>query len=131
MHLLTMAVLVSVSIAGCGEASGPGDATRGEGASGSSPSGSRLTPTEPPEDLTVSPPASKGSIRQLTGSVSEGVESGCLLLQAPDGLYLLVGGDRAMLGPGVSVVVTGEVDRELVTTCQQGTPFRVRSVRTT
>lgn len=122
MRLLTIAVLVSLSIAGCGEASGPGDATRGDG-----PSGSR--PTEPPEDLTVSPPASKGSIRQLTGAVAEGVESGCLLLQAPDGLYLLVGGDRTLLRPGADVVVTGEVQADLVTTCQQGTPFLVRSIR--
>ncbi len=59
----------------------------------------------------------------LTGTVQAGVESGCLLL---DG-YLLVGGPRAVLIPGASVLVTGKVQPDLMTTCQQGIPFLVET----
>ncbi len=59
----------------------------------------------------------------LTGTVQAGVESGCLLL---DG-YLLVGGPRAVLVPGASVLVTGKIQSDLVTTCQQGVPFLVET----
>jgi len=60
----------------------------------------------------------------VTGTVSEGVEPGCLLL----GGYLLVGGDRSKLQPGARVAVTGRVDRNLLSTCQQGEPLVVASI---
>jgi hypothetical protein len=63
--------------------------------------------------------------RTLTGIVAAGVESQCLLL----GEYLLVGGDRAVLRAGARVAVTGRVVPDLMTTCQQGTPFVVISVQ--
>jgi len=58
----------------------------------------------------------------LTGTVTAGVEPGCLLL---DG-YLLVGGPKDVLRPGARVVVTGEEQPDLMTTCMQGKPFRVQ-----
>jgi hypothetical protein len=80
---------------------------------------------EYPEDLTVpSAPPSRSRPAQpteLTGVVTAGVEPGCLLL---DG-YLLVGGDPTVVRTGARVRVTGRVESDLLTTCQQGTPFRV------
>jgi hypothetical protein len=62
----------------------------------------------------------------LTGSVVEGVENGCLLLDAGgDGSYLLVGGPREVMHPGAALVVTGHLDPDMVTTCQQGIPLVV------
>lgn len=69
----------------------------------------------------------EGAPRTLRGTVTEGVEQGCLLLASPDGDYLLVGGDRSVLRPGSQVVVTGVVEPDLLTTCQQGMPLRVVS----
>jgi hypothetical protein len=65
----------------------------------------------------------------VTGKVVEGVEAGCLLLETPGTLYLLVGGDRAALVVGKQVTVTGSPQPGLMSTCQQGTPFQVTSVR--
>jgi hypothetical protein len=65
----------------------------------------------------------------VTGTVQEGVEPGCLLLEADGGTrYLLVGGQRAELTPGSRVAVTGRVDRDLLSTCQQGEPLVVASI---
>ncbi|MDR6321853.1 hypothetical protein J3R03_006049 [Actinoplanes couchii] len=64
-------------------------------------------------------------MRTLTGTVTAGVEHGCLLL----GEHLLVGGDRALIRAGAYVTVTGEVVPDLMTTCQQGIPFVVAEVR--
>ncbi len=61
----------------------------------------------------------------LTGTVTAGVEHGCLLL---DG-YLLVGGDPTVIHAGAQITVTGRVVPDLVTTCQQGTPLVVLSAR--
>jgi hypothetical protein len=75
-----------------------------------------------PEDLPV-PGRAKRGLSTLTGTVTAGVEAHCLLING----FLLVGGDRSVLKPGARVTVTGRVDRDLVTTCQQGTPFVVTS----
>jgi hypothetical protein len=61
----------------------------------------------------------------LTGNVTPGVEANCLLL---DG-YLLVGGPREHLRAGARVTVTGRVQADLMTTCQQGTPFVVETAQ--
>jgi hypothetical protein len=57
----------------------------------------------------------------LSGTVTAGVEANCLLI---DG-FLLIGGDRTVIRAGARLTVTGRVDRDVVTTCQQGTPFVV------
>lgn len=61
----------------------------------------------------------------LTGTVTTGVEAGCVLLDD----YLLVGGPRDVLTPGARVTVTGHVQRDLLTTCQQGIPFVVATAK--
>lgn len=63
----------------------------------------------------------------LTGTVSSGVEAGCVLLEFEGTTYNLVGGDTSVLTPGTDVEVTGTVNEGLMTTCQQGVPFEVDS----
>jgi hypothetical protein len=52
----------------------------------------------------------------VTGVPGRGVEAGCLLLDP----YLLIGGDRALLGSGVQVTVTGHTEPDGMSFCQQG-----------
>jgi hypothetical protein len=79
-----------------------------------------------PEDPSSLPSPTEPSPTTLTGTVTAGVEANCLLL---DG-YLLIGGDPAVVRAGARVIVHGRVDRDLMTTCQQGTPFVVDSATT-
>jgi hypothetical protein len=74
---------------------------------------------------TVSPPV--GAERTITGEVFQGVEAGCLLLRAADDDYLLIGGHDE-LRAGATVTVRGYADPDLITICQQGTPFVVIEV---
>ena len=81
-------------------------------------------PSGPPE------PSGKNYATTIRGSMQEGVEAGCLLLKADDGkLYLLLGGDRRVIAGGGRLEVVGTAQPGLMTTCQQGTPFMVSSVR--
>jgi hypothetical protein len=113
-------LLAGLLVAACAEPDG-NDSGAGGGATtvpttlpGNPPA---TKPTQPPGEVTVS------------GTVVEGVEPGCLLLNAEDGhRYLLVGGDRAELQAGAKVSVTGRVDRGLLSTCQQGEPLVVASI---
>jgi hypothetical protein len=59
--------------------------------------------------------------QQLTGTVTAGVEHGCLML----GRYQLIGGPRDVLRPGARVRVVGRPAPRMITTAQQGTPFLV------
>ncbi len=120
--IVVAVVAACLALAGCGAAGsdaptvhpGPGTVT---GPSSSGPS----------EDLPVPPGRTSGKQGggrlTLTGTASPGVEHGCLLLQG----YLLVGGPRDLLASGRPVTVTGRVQPDLVTTCQQGTPLLVES----
>ncbi|MFY1695781.1 hypothetical protein [Solwaraspora sp. WMMA2101] len=74
----------------------------------------------PPEDL----PTGSARPMTLTGTVQPGVEHNCFLL---DG-YLLVGGPADLVRAGARVRVTGHVQADLMTTCQQGVPFVVQRV---
>jgi hypothetical protein len=92
----------------------------------------RAEQTDPPEDLPVpssAPGSGAGRGRTprltLTGRHPPGTEPGCLLLQG----YLLVGGPRDLLTGGGRVRVTGQLQPDLMTTCQQGTPLVVESAR--
>ena len=89
--------------------------------------GATTVPTTRPGQATG--PARPSGKVTVTGTVRAGVEPGCLLLDAEGGQrYLLVGGDRAELRAGSRVAVTGRVDRNLLSTCQQGEPLVVASI---
>ncbi|MEV4655378.1 hypothetical protein [Micromonospora sp. NPDC049301] len=139
-RLVVSALVVCAALSACGETDGPATPTP----SGSSPAtgqptppaatpptGAPATPTAPgstprppksPGGPTVPPPV--GAI-ELTGTIIRGVEPNCVLL---DG-YLLIGGPRDVLTAGATVTVTGRVEPDMMTTCQQGTPFVVEGAR--
>jgi Protein of unknown function (DUF5818) len=123
---LMAGLLLAVGAAGCAD---PGrDDGAGQGGAAAAP-----TTAAPPTTLPTGPPTTRparpaGPVT-VAGTVSQGVEPGCLLLDAEGGTrYLLVGGERAELRPGRRVAVTGRVDRSLLSTCQQGEPLVVTSI---
>ncbi|WDZ86856.1 hypothetical protein [Micromonospora cathayae] len=87
------------------------------------PSGSQPTEWPPGGPGGKASPAPGGAV--ITGTVTSGVEPGCLLL----GEYLLVGGPRDVIKAGAKLTVSGKVQPDLMTTCQQGTPFLVDSAK--
>lgn len=90
-----------------------------------SPSASPSSP--PPEDLPTPTPSGKpsgGALTQISGTVVEGVEMGCRLIDN----YLLTPGpgiSRDDLRVGATLTVRGRVRQDMMSTCQQGTPFEV------
>lgn len=84
-------------------------------------------PLETPPDMTGKP----GQPVQVTvtGQVTAGVEPGCLLITDGRNSYLLLGGDENVAKVGAQVTVTGTVAEGMMTTCQQGTPLQVTSVK--
>jgi len=113
-------LLAGLLVAGC---AGSGDVGDGGGAGQGG-----ATTVPPPTPTTRTEPTRTGGPVTVVGTVAEGVEPGCLLLEASGGSYLLVGGERAELRPGRRVAVTGRVDRGLLSTCQQGEPLVVASI---
>ena len=70
-----------------------------------------------------------GSPRAVTidGVIEAGVEPGCKVLTAGNTTYLILGGDDVPMG--VPVRVEGTLQPGVLSTCQQGTPLRVTSVK--
>jgi Protein of unknown function (DUF5818) len=97
--------------------------------SGPGRGGATTVPTTLPGNPPATRPVEPAGQVTVTGMVREGVEPGCLLLDASDGTrYLLVGGERAELQAGSRVAVTGRVDPDLVSTCQEGRPLVVATI---
>lgn len=120
--LLVLGLLLS--LAACGTA---GSAPGGSGSGPGSGSESTTTPaTTPVEDLTLTPSTSAPPLT-VSGTVSDGVEAGCLVLTTDDGTYTLIGRTRD-LTPGRQVTLRGVPAPDVLTTCQQGTVFRVLEV---
>jgi hypothetical protein len=128
--LLAGLVLVA---AACGTEADSEDDRAGEATSTAtaSPEEPSVTPpqnptTPPGDEPSIMPP--KASMLTISGTVEEGVERGCLLLQG----YLLIVNDPAHQNVLVSsprVEVTGYVDESVLSYCQQGTPLVVTSIR--
>lgn len=137
------AVAVVVLVAACGGSGGSADDVDGSASSAPSsssdptPSGSSSdrpttvpgsTPTPTPPGVSEPPPSPPPAspvppdLGVLVGIPERGVETGCIVM---DG-YLLMGGDRDLLLSGQELRITGGVEK-VMTTCQQGIPFRVDS----
>jgi hypothetical protein len=88
-----------------------------------------LLPTPPGRNPSPRPIKPSGAntpkIVNVTGTVTEGVEPGCLLLDN----YLLVNAPTSLVYAGVKVRLTLEVRSDLVSTCQQGTPAMITSAQ--
>jgi len=96
----------------------------------------RSTPTASPTgrpSLTASPlptgSTAPGTITTLQGTLAQGVEAGCVVLTDDAGAVQanLFGLDQTATPLGTDVEVTGTFEPDMMTTCQQGTPFEVVS----
>lgn len=68
----------------------------------------------------------------ISGTVMAGVEPNCLLVQDAKGSHLLVFDDKALRAEtpvGAKVTLTGTSKPNMMSTCQQGIPFIVTSVK--
>jgi hypothetical protein len=63
----------------------------------------------------------------IDGIIEEGVEPGCKVLTAGSTMYLILGGKD--VPTGVPVRVEGLLLPGVLSTCQQGTPLRVTSIK--
>ena len=103
------------------------------------PSFARSPSFAPPPSAAVPPGAGRpatdprpAGAETLTGTVTAGVEPDCLLLTGGFGSRLLVFDDPALRSEavvGATVTVTGRAERGMLSTCQQGEPFIVTSLR--
>jgi hypothetical protein len=121
---ISLPLLVALALAGCANGDSAGAPGSSVPPASSAPATASEAPTE--ESATVKPPA--GGTQTLTGTIAAGVEPNCLLLDK----HLLIINDpaqRAEAQPGASVTVTGRVEQGMMTTCQQGTPFIVTTLR--
>jgi hypothetical protein len=119
--LLAVAVLAACADPGAGD---------GEAAGGSGPTTAPETPAAPTTPPSTTAPGSGKTQITATGTLRDGVEPGCVLLQSEQGpLYLLVGGDRGKLTTGGRVQVTGVLSPDLLSICQEGQPLLVSSIK--
>jgi hypothetical protein len=80
----------------------------------------------------ASPAPGAAEAKTITGTVTAGVEPGCLLLAGDREAHLLVFDDeslRSQAKVGERLTVTGRAEPDTMTTCQQGIPFIVTAVR--
>jgi hypothetical protein len=121
LRALAGLLLAGALLAACAD---PG--VDGGGAAGATSTVPTTVPGNPP---LTRPTAPAGGQLTVTGTVRDGVEPGCLLLDAEQGRYLLIGGERGELRAGTRVQVTGRVVPDLMSTCQQGEPLVVASIQ--
>jgi hypothetical protein len=121
-----IAALAALLLGACaGEAGDDGpEPSPTTGAPSAPPTGAPILPTLPP---TPSLPPRDGELT-ITGEVIEGVEAGCLLLATDTGDYLLFGEATEGLQVGATVTLRGQVRPDMMSTCQQGSPFQVLEV---
>jgi hypothetical protein len=123
----TVATVVCLLLAACGGDGGEPGGGASAGASASSPPVSLSPARRTPPPFATPPASPDGGAGTVTvsGTVEAGVEPNCLVLNG----YLLVGGRDEGVRAGARVTVTGQARPDLVTTCQQGTPLQVETVR--
>jgi len=122
LRRISLPLLVALALAGCAN----GDSAGAPAPAPSAPPASSAPPAPTEESAPVKPSA--GATTTLTGTIAAGVEPNCLLLDE----HLLIINDpaqRAAAKAGASVTVTGRVEQGMMTTCQQGTPFIVTTLR--
>jgi hypothetical protein len=113
----SLPLLAALALAGC--ANNPGEPV---GAPAPAPASPSVTASSPAPVVSSSAPV------ELSGTITAGVEPNCLLL---DGHLLIVSDPKLKSAAkvGATVTATGRVEPGTMTTCQQGTPFVVTSLR--
>ncbi|MFD9699770.1 hypothetical protein [Lentzea sp. NPDC059081] len=126
------AVLLCLVLASCGQvppAEVPASRTQvvstATPPSSPAPSVPSSVASSPVPTTTLPSRAGEPGTTTVRGTVSGGVESGCLILTTGTESYLLLGADPAIAVAGAVVEVSGRADPGAMTTCQQGTPFHV------
>jgi hypothetical protein len=131
---LAAVTLAAVMLGGCARTADSGDTSAGAPGPAPSASASAL-PSAEPSGSAVSPgppPPSAAGALSISGVVTAGVEPNCLLLTGAGEPYLLVFSDESMQAKakvGTRITVTGRAQPGMMTTCQQGVPYLVTSVR--
>ena len=129
------AVLLLVLAAGC--AGTTADTGAASAPAAASPSASEVVDLPVPTAKTSGPAGEPSAgrplegARTISGTVTAGVEPGCLLITDGTGSHLLVFDDPAMRAEasvGAKVKVNGRSEPGMMSTCQQGVPFVVVSV---
>jgi hypothetical protein len=139
MSVLTVLVAV-LATAGCARDAGSdtsaGAPPPGSASGPASPGGATTGPGSTKLPATDLPGPSGGpgaaGAQTVSGTVTAGVEPDCLLLGGGNTQYLLVFEDpaiRSAAAVGAKVTVTGRAEPDMLSTCQQGTPFIVTSVQ--
>ncbi|THV41140.1 hypothetical protein [Glycomyces buryatensis] len=139
-----LGVLVFGLLGACGTGGGPGEET--SSAEPTTESASETAASESPtpaedsmsEETTPSLDPSMGSEEPgeggtltISGTVESGVESGCLVLEYDGTVYGIYGDyDSSVVKSGASVTLSGHLEPDMMTTCQQGTPFVVEEAET-
>jgi predicted small secreted protein len=125
-------------LSACGNATGqPGAGSTDQPTAGAS----RSAPTSSSTPNPMPVPSGGGSFRPgptgipvgspkavtIDGVIEAGVEPGCTVLTAGNTSYLILAGSDVPMG--VPVRVEGTLQPGVLSTCQQGTPLRVTSVK--
>jgi hypothetical protein len=129
--LVIVTAAAALSLAACAngtgdEAGAPAPAPSVSAATSGEPGSPSVEPGAPSEEPSV--PGDDAATTTLSGTIEAGVEPNCLILDK----HLLVFKDPALKSAakaGASVTVTGRVATGMMTTCMQGTPFEVTSLR--
>ena len=119
-------------LAACGNATvRPGSGSTDQPTAGASSSASNPMPV-PSGGGTFHPgptgiPVGSPKAVTIDGVIEAGVEPGCKVLTAGNTKFLILGGNDVPMG--VPVRVEGTLQPGVLSTCQQGTPLRVTSVK--
>jgi len=124
------AALLLLLIAGCANA-GTQAGAPAPAASSPAPASSEIVDLPLPS-TSAKPRKPVAGTQTITGTVASGVEPGCLVLESGGASYLLIFDDEAMRSDapaGKKVTLVGQTAPDMMSTCQQGTPFVVGAVR--
>jgi hypothetical protein len=133
LPVIAGALLLSACGNSTDQATGGAAPATSSGGPGSTPVPVPSTPTSVPTGTATKNPGPPGlpinSARPITvdGIIEGGVEPGCKVLTSGSTMYLIIGGKDVPMG--VPVRVQGILQPGVLSTCQQGTPLRVTSVK--
>lgn len=123
-------VAAAVVLAGCSSTVEKGGAPQPTVPGVTLPPSQQVPPTgptqqPPPAGLSPTPGDKTPKVVNVTGTVREGTEPGCLLLDD----YLLTNAPTSLVYAGVRVKLTLELQPDMATTCMQGTPATITSAQ--